>query len=182
MVTQPIEYEACLSKRGEKEMPAVVVFQTPPPAVATYQVLGWPGWIARSMIRPEVMAGPIPRSESPSKVSAFRRSLGSSFFSALAAGAAWTPPASRRHSRAVDTRVRFTRIPPDDGFRDLLDRPLPALGRPRFYALPFLRNHTYTGSPRTSSPSPASDSRGLSTRVFPISRRQARMNRAGTTG
>jgi hypothetical protein len=52
----------------------------------------------------------------------------------------------------------------------------------RFYALPLLRNQKYAGNPRASRPSPASDSRGLSTRVFPMRSRQARMKSAGTTG
>ena len=35
-------------------MPPLVVFHTPPPAVATYHVLGSVGWAAMSSMRPEV--------------------------------------------------------------------------------------------------------------------------------
>jgi len=68
MVTQPIEYDDCLSKIGVQVVPALVVFQTPPDATATYQVLGSSGWMAMSAIRPDISAGPMLRSSSPENV------------------------------------------------------------------------------------------------------------------
>ncbi len=46
-------------------MPLLVVFQTPPAAVPTYQVDLSVGWTAMSAIRPLVRAGPIDRSLRP---------------------------------------------------------------------------------------------------------------------
>ena len=43
IVTQPIEYEASLSKSGVQVVPAFTVFHTPPEPTATYQVLGFVG-------------------------------------------------------------------------------------------------------------------------------------------
>src|SRR5947199_1081290 len=67
-VTQPMEKDFSSSKIGLKLTPALVVFQTPPPAVATYQTRPSRGSTARSMMRPEVRAGPIGRSARPAKV------------------------------------------------------------------------------------------------------------------
>src|SRR5437016_9507680 len=63
-----MENDFSLSKIGVKLVPAFVVFQTPPPAVATYQTRESRGSTARSMIRPEVSAGPRGRSSRPAKV------------------------------------------------------------------------------------------------------------------
>src|SRR3954464_9666976 len=68
MVTQPMENDFSPSKMGEKLVPELVVFHTPPPAVAMYQTRPSFGSTARSMIRPDVSAGPISRSVRPAKV------------------------------------------------------------------------------------------------------------------
>ena len=125
-----------------KPVPALVVFQTPPEAEATYQVFGCFGSTATSEMRPEVRAGPMLRSASPAKVPAligpfFLSFPLSSFVSdavflslstlpAFSAGAAWAPPASRRASRAIHIGARFTEIPPqrydrwDDPIREVI--------------------------------------------------------------
>src|SRR5689334_24531904 len=58
------------SKIGDHDVPAFVVFHTPPYAVATYRVLLSRGATARSTVRPEVFAGPIERNLSPVNVPA----------------------------------------------------------------------------------------------------------------
>ena len=68
MVTQPMECDFSPSKMGAKLVPALVVFHTPPPAVAMYQTRPSRGSTATSRMRPEVRAGPMGRSSSPAKV------------------------------------------------------------------------------------------------------------------
>src|SRR3990172_645723 len=65
ITTLAIEYDDWLSKMGLHVVPALVVFQTPPDATATYQVFGSVGWTAMSLIRPDVNAGPIARNRNP---------------------------------------------------------------------------------------------------------------------
>src|SRR3954447_10638056 len=55
---------------GVQVVPAVVVFQTPPEAAATSQVVGVWGSTAMSMTRPPTTAGPMLRNSSPAKVEA----------------------------------------------------------------------------------------------------------------
>src|SRR6185436_1264474 len=55
---------------GENVVPALVVFHTPPYAVATYQTLLSRGFTARSVMRPDVFAGPIERNLRPENVEA----------------------------------------------------------------------------------------------------------------
>src|SRR5690349_15083951 len=57
----PIEKEPSPSKTGVNDSPALTDFQTPPAAVATYQILLLVGWTATSEIRPDVRAGPMER-------------------------------------------------------------------------------------------------------------------------
>src|SRR5215831_13864296 len=57
------------SKIGVHDVPAFVVFHTPPYADATYQTLLSRGSTARSTMRPELTAGPIERNERPEYVS-----------------------------------------------------------------------------------------------------------------
>src|SRR5512139_701015 len=75
IVTAPIEYDAWSSKIGVQVVPALTVFQTPPEATPTYQVLLSVGWMAMSLMRPEVIAGPIPRKRSPPSVAEVRPPL-----------------------------------------------------------------------------------------------------------
>src|SRR6185436_9277584 len=70
---------------GVKVVPPFVVLKTPPEATATYQVARSVGCTAMSAIRPEVTAGPIPRSSRPEKVSALSLVSDSFFESFLAA-------------------------------------------------------------------------------------------------
>src|ERR1041384_5886708 len=65
MVTTPVEKEPSPSNTGEKLRPAFTLFQTPPAAVATYQIRLSVGWTAMSATRPEVSAGPIERNSRP---------------------------------------------------------------------------------------------------------------------
>src|SRR5215467_2927664 len=77
MVTQPTEYDASFSNTGCQVVPAFVVFHRPPLPTATYQMSWSVGWIAMSLTRPDVMAGPMFLNSSP---------LNGSFFSGAAAG------------------------------------------------------------------------------------------------
>src|SRR5260221_10706337 len=71
---------------GLKVVPALVVFQTPPEAVAMYHTRLSVGSTARSMMRPEIMAGPIWRNSRPAKVfSPYFDSCDAGFASAPAA-------------------------------------------------------------------------------------------------
>jgi hypothetical protein len=69
------------SKIGVHDVPAFVVFHTPPYAEATYHRLWSRGSTARSVMRPEDTAGPIERNSSPANVSSSGFILG--FESAL---------------------------------------------------------------------------------------------------
>src|SRR5262245_65832480 len=82
MVTQPTEYEASFSNTGCQVVPAFVVFQRPPLPTATYQMSWSLGWMAMSLTRPEVMAGPMFRNSSP---------LNGSFLSFFSGAAAAVP-------------------------------------------------------------------------------------------
>src|SRR3954447_20814340 len=53
MVTHPSEYDPPSSKTGSKVTPRLVVFQSPPDAVATYQTLRSRGSTATSAMRPD---------------------------------------------------------------------------------------------------------------------------------
>src|SRR5262249_29915851 len=53
---------------GFQVVPALVVFQTPPEATATYQVARSFGWTASAAMRPDVTAGPMERNFRPLKV------------------------------------------------------------------------------------------------------------------
>src|SRR5262249_42974441 len=69
-VTQPMLAVLWSSKIGANEVPAFVVFHTPPYADATYHTRRSLGSTARSTTRPEVTAGPIARNLSPANVPA----------------------------------------------------------------------------------------------------------------
>jgi hypothetical protein len=58
------------SNTGVNVVPRLIVFQSPPNAVATYQVLGFFGSMAMSCTRPVEMAGPMLRSSRPLRASA----------------------------------------------------------------------------------------------------------------
>src|SRR5262245_8206047 len=73
-VTQPIEYDPPSSKIGLQVVPRLVVFHSPPEAMATYQTLRLRGSMAMSPTRPGVMHGPIARSGSRLMVSVVRGS------------------------------------------------------------------------------------------------------------
>src|SRR5829696_7064838 len=88
---------------GVQVVPALVVFQTPPDATATYQVAGRVGSTAMSEIRPEVSAGPMGRSSRPLQTSPDWLGLFSAFLSFLPA--ALSAPAAGRASRARVSRV-----------------------------------------------------------------------------
>src|SRR5476651_984282 len=89
IVTQPIEYAPSPSNTGVNVVPALVVFQTPPEATATNQTRGSRGSTARSAMRPDVSAGPMPRSSSPANTFSSYffsfESLPSDFFESVAA-------------------------------------------------------------------------------------------------
>src|SRR5688572_6687133 len=51
--TLPMKLMSCWSVSGVHALPPLVVFHTPPPAVATYHVLGSLGCVAMSSTRPE---------------------------------------------------------------------------------------------------------------------------------
>src|ERR1044071_5379457 len=68
IVTQPIENEFSPSNSGVNVVPALVVFHTPPEAVAMYQTRPSRGSTATSTMRPDTSAGPMPRSSRPEKI------------------------------------------------------------------------------------------------------------------
>src|SRR5437867_536408 len=108
---QPIEYEPWLSKMGVHVVPAFVVFQTPPDATVTYQVLLSRGCTAMSVTRPEVCAGPMPLSASPVKVSAFIFvSSPFSLFSAAAATGRKARAPARQSARVGTNWGRIGRV------------------------------------------------------------------------
>src|SRR4051812_44871274 len=94
---------------GLKVVPALVVFHTPPAAAATYQMRASWGSTAKSMIRPETSAGPMPRNSRPEKT--FSSYLGSfdsgaaglaAVFGVSPAGAAWRERGREsRRARAI---------------------------------------------------------------------------------
>jgi hypothetical protein len=69
-VTQPMLAVPCSSKIGVNDVPAFVVFHTPPYADATYHTVLSRGSTARSTTRPDVTAGPMERNLSPPNVEA----------------------------------------------------------------------------------------------------------------
>src|SRR6185503_2466392 len=75
MVIAPIENDPSPSNTGVKDVPAFVVFHTPPAAAATYQIALSVGWTAMSATRPDVKAGPIERSLSPDATLLVSRAL-----------------------------------------------------------------------------------------------------------
>src|SRR3990172_4653082 len=89
---------------GLNVVPALVVFQRPPDAVATYQIFRFVGCTATSLTRPDSRAGPMDRSRSP--LTAEARGL-----RAVSAGAA--PGAARCGGRCCTTtatgRMTLTR-------------------------------------------------------------------------
>jgi hypothetical protein len=104
------------SKMGENVVPALVVFHTPPYAVATYHMLLSRGFTARSVMRPDVFAGPIERNLRPENVEAvsFDVDLASDFVDDLfdedlaellapdlGAGAATDTPATNSSARSA---------------------------------------------------------------------------------
>src|SRR5215467_4424210 len=101
MVTQPTEYDASFSNTGCHVVPAFVVFHRPPLPTATYQMSWSMGWMAMSLTRPEVMAGPMFRNSSPLNGSFL------SFFSGAAGGlpvlgAAAVPPGLGTAAPAIE--------------------------------------------------------------------------------
>jgi hypothetical protein len=87
---------------GVQTMPAFSVFQTPPEPAQTYQTLRFLGWMAISLIRPDMRDGPMFRKASPARTSGVRRL----FFSALASGFAAGFAAVWTAAGAVRTMVR----------------------------------------------------------------------------
>ncbi len=75
-VTQPIEYDDWLSKIGVHVVPAFSVFHTPPEPTVTYQTSRLFGWIAMSLMRPDMMAGPMLRSARPDSAVSVTREAG----------------------------------------------------------------------------------------------------------
>src|SRR5688572_32738127 len=61
MVIAPVEKDPSPSKIGANVSPALTDFQTPPAAVATYQIFLLVGSTATSAMRPDVRAGPMER-------------------------------------------------------------------------------------------------------------------------
>src|SRR5262245_30204084 len=103
-VTTPMLAVPCSSKMGVNDVPAFVVFHTPPYAVATYHVLLSRGCTAKSVMRPDVFAGPIDRNLRPEYVPALCFPAGLSDledFPDLGAGAATATPAARRSASSA---------------------------------------------------------------------------------
>src|SRR3990172_2004060 len=61
MARSPIEITRSLSKTGRNVVPALVVFQIPPVAAATKNVLDGLGMPSMSVMRPPMVAGPMER-------------------------------------------------------------------------------------------------------------------------
>src|SRR5690348_17701678 len=68
MARAPIETTGSSSKTGRKVVPALVVFQIPPPAAATKKVLDGLGMPTMSATRPSKFAGPTVRQRKPARV------------------------------------------------------------------------------------------------------------------
>jgi len=139
-----------------------VVFHTPPLAAATNQVLGRLGSTATSITRPEVSAGPRPRSSRPAKPSA---ESGSFFFSAAAfgaegslvvageAGAGQGTVSSRERTRAG----RVLMEPPGTGILPLLREGAdPAKSGWPVSRVPFMMGALVAVPALTEAPAPAS--------------------------
>src|SRR5262249_11018706 len=97
-----------VSKIGEKLVPALTVFQTPPEAATTYQVDLSRGSTAMSPTRPDETAGPIERSSSPANVPELNGSLVSGLSCAKArAGVARSGKArTRSRDRMVSSSAK----------------------------------------------------------------------------
>src|SRR5262245_33701275 len=126
MVTQPTEYEASFSNTGCQVVPAFVVFQRPPLPTATYQMSWSLGWMAMSLTRPEVMAGPMFRNSSPLNGSFL------SFFSGAAAvlaglGAAAPAIENDRASASTTGNATARRMAASEGTSDAWGRETRAL-------------------------------------------------------
>ena len=61
MAMSPIATQRWFSKIGRNVVPAFVVFQMPPPAVATKNVFDGDGMPSTSVMRPPMLAGPTAR-------------------------------------------------------------------------------------------------------------------------
>src|SRR5262245_56379912 len=103
MTTTPVEKDPSPSKTGAKLIPALLVFQTPPAAVATYQIRLSTGCTATSATRPEVRAGPMARKLRPAAAVA---NLTESVLAVSAAGLAW----ATRGAAAPRARARSVRM------------------------------------------------------------------------
>ena len=107
MVTQPMEYDPWPSKTGVQVVPAFSVFHTPPEPTATYQVCRLRGWMAMSLMRPDMMAGPMLRKASPARSSAVSRGAGAALAAGLASGfelvGAWARAARTAGSATQNT-------------------------------------------------------------------------------
>src|SRR5499427_9258855 len=128
MVTQPTEYDASFSNTGCQVVPAFVVFQRPPLPTATYQMSWSLGWMAMSLTRPEVMAGPMFRNSSPLNGSFL------SFFSGAAAVLPGLGPAAPaieddRASASTTGNARAGRMAASEGTSDAWGRETRALTR-----------------------------------------------------
>src|SRR5438874_8287059 len=75
MAMAPVENEPSLSNTGVNDVPALVVFHTPPAADATYHTVLSTGLTAMSATRPEVSAGPMERNLRPDVTALVRRAL-----------------------------------------------------------------------------------------------------------
>src|SRR5262245_58208652 len=69
IATAPIDWQY-LSKTGLNVVPPSTDFHTPPPAEPTYSVRRSPSRPSIAAMRPDMVAGPIARSETPPNVSA----------------------------------------------------------------------------------------------------------------
>src|SRR5438046_4921606 len=75
MARAPVENEPSPSNTGVNDVPALIVFHTPPAADATYQTVLSIGLTAMSATRPEVRAGPMERNFRPDVTALVRRAL-----------------------------------------------------------------------------------------------------------
>ena len=95
-----------MSKSGVQVVPEFAVFQTPPEPTATYQVLGSRGSIAMSAMRPDMKAGPMPRSFRPSKAFLGFSALLAATFAGGSTGAPtagagpWSQSAAAQHTES----------------------------------------------------------------------------------
>src|SRR5437870_5414455 len=68
MATSPIETLVSFSKTHDQLAPLLVVFHRPPVAAATYMVEGWLSTMVRAEMRPPMLAGPMGRIGSDSRI------------------------------------------------------------------------------------------------------------------